>query len=51
MSWLRGNRCPHANMRGVYGDEINDCGGYRLRCCDCGRYLDGPLSLANQDPK
>ena len=40
------NRCPHVNLEGIYGDEILRVGGYRLRCDDCGRYLDGPVSLA-----
>lgn len=40
------NRCPHIRTRGVYGDEINFVGGYRLICVDCGRRLDGPVWLA-----
>lgn len=39
-------RCPHDNLEGIYGDQINRCGGYRLRCLDCGRLIDGPVSLA-----
>lgn len=40
-------RCPHVNLRGIYGDEINATPrGYRLQCRDCGRLLDGPVSLA-----
>lgn len=39
------NRCPHTVIRGIYGDEINDAGGYRLVCSDCGRLLEGPVSL------
>lgn len=42
-SW---RRCPHASIRGIYGDEINHSAGYRLECEDCGRLLDGPVSLA-----
>ena len=42
------NRCPHANIRGVYGDEIIFAANWRRLCCiDCGRYLDGDLELAN----
>lgn len=40
------NRCPHSNLTGIYGDMVNQVGGWRLRCRDCGRYLDGPVSLA-----
>jgi hypothetical protein len=40
------DHCPHANKIGIYGDEINRTGGFRLRCADCGRYLNGPVSLA-----
>lgn len=42
------SRCPHANIRGIYGDEINQSGGYRLVCRDCGLLLDGPVSLATR---
>lgn len=38
-------RCPHAELVGVYGDEINLVGGWRLWCKGCGCYLDGPVSL------
>lgn len=38
-------RCPHSNLRGIYGDEIN-ARNSRLACLDCGRLLDGPVSLA-----
>lgn len=42
------NRCPHANIRGVHGDEIIHAANWRrLNCIDCGRYLDGDLELAN----
>jgi len=48
MSIFKWCRCPHANIRGVYGDEIIFAANWRrLQCIDCGRYLDGPLSLAN----
>lgn len=40
------NRCPHSRLVGIYGDMINAVGGYRLRCLDCRRLLDGPVSLA-----
>lgn len=40
------NRCPHINVLPIYGDFINKCGGYRLRCNDCFRFLDGPVSVA-----
>jgi hypothetical protein len=41
-------RCPHSNLRGIYGDEINYTPkGSRLHCLDCGRFLDGPVKLAN----
>lgn len=45
------NRCPHVNLQGVYGDDIHCVGGYRLYCDDCGRYLDGPVSLAQTKPQ
>lgn len=41
------NRCPHVSVRGIYGDEINARGGFRLQCRDCGLLLDGPVSLAD----
>lgn len=39
-------RCPHSNLVGIYGDEINFYGGWRLHCRDCGQFLNGPVSLA-----
>ena len=45
------NRCPHVHISGIYGDEINHCGGYRLSCDDCGRLLDGAVSLAEPAPR
>lgn len=36
--------CPHANLRGIYGDEANH--GFRLWCMDCDRPISGPVSLA-----
>ena len=46
------NRCPHLNVRGIYGDEINQTPGFRrLQCVDCGRYLDGPVSISVQRAK
>lgn len=44
--WLNRKRCPHSNLGGIYGDEINHVGGWRLWCADCRRFLDGPVSLA-----
>ena len=44
------NRCPHVRISGIYGDEINHYGGYRLSCDDCGRLLDGAVSLAKPAP-
>ena len=40
-------RCPHSNLVGIYGDMINAIGDWRLHCRDCGRYLDGPVLLAD----
>lgn len=40
-------RCPHSHLRGIYGDEITFVGFWRLECLDCGRYLNGPASLAS----
>lgn len=40
-------RCPHSNLRGIYGDEINHTPRFsRLQCRDCGQLLDGPVMLA-----
>ena len=44
------SRCPHSQKTGIYGDEINHNGGYRLRCDNCGLLLDGPVSLAQDSP-
>ena len=41
-------RCPHRNLRGIYGDEIIAVGWWRLQCLDCGQYLYGPVSLAER---
>lgn len=51
MGWWEFRRranCPHARLRGIYGDEITFATPRfnRLQCLDCGRYLDGPVSLA-----
>ena len=47
--WIRRHRdwrrCPHSHISGIYGDAINHSAGYRLECVDCGRLLDGPVSL------
>lgn len=51
MSKYHWSRCPHTNLRGIYGDEINRTPkGRRLRCEDCGRLLDGPVSLSESEP-
>lgn len=39
-------RCPHQTLTGIYGDAIRAHGGLRLWCVDCGRALDGPVTLA-----
>lgn len=40
-------RCPHSNLRGIFGEEINHTpGGRRLECLDCRALLDGPVVLA-----
>lgn len=44
---FRRNRCPHEYKRGIYGDEINIRGGFRLQCLICGLLLDGSVALAN----
>lgn len=45
--WWERRRCPHVDVEGIYGDEIlRTPGGRRLRCRDCGRLLDGPVSIA-----
>lgn len=39
--------CPHVSLLGIYGDEINHTsGGRRNFCLDCGRLLDGPVSIS-----
>lgn len=39
--------CPHVRVIGVYGDDIRFAPGNRRNyCCDCGRWLDGPVSIA-----
>ena len=49
--WLTGHNrrkhCPHSNLRGIYGDEINHTPGFRrLICRDCSTLIDGPARLA-----
>ena len=44
--WWRRIHCPHSELEPIYGDEINALGGFRLRCRDCGRLIDGPPTLA-----
>lgn len=47
--WRKRNRgCLHGDLRGIYGDEINAVGGYRLQCRDCGKLVDGPVELAER---
>lgn len=52
MRWLRElkarSRCPHSRLRGIYGDEviIGTPRFSRLQCRDCGKFLDGPVVLA-----
>lgn len=42
--------CPHSNVRGIYGDEINHTPGFRRNeCLDCERLLDGPV-IMSRDP-
>jgi len=42
------SRCPHSNLRGIYGDEVIFAtpNWNRLQCLDCGQFLDGPVKLA-----
>lgn len=47
--FTRRSHCPHSNLLGIYGDEINRVGGYRLQCASCGKYLDGPVSLIGRN--
>lgn len=54
ITWFRRRKtrkhCPHIDLHGIYGDEANHVGGYRLRCGDCGMLLEGPVSLSwNED--
>lgn len=51
MKWMAERRkrkhCPHSRLRGFYGDKANHTTGFRhLECLDCGRFLDGPVALA-----
>lgn len=47
ITWRQRRHCPHSNLRGIYGDEINHTAGFRrLQCRDCGRLIDGPVHLA-----
>lgn len=41
--WFR--RCEHQHIRCTHGDEINERGGRRRVCLDCGRSLEGDLPL------
>lgn len=43
----RKRHCPHVRVLGIYGDAINHTPGFRRnRCQDCGRLLDGPVSIS-----
>lgn len=44
--WRKRARCPHVHVVGIYGDAIIASGWFRIRCLDCGRLLDGPVSIA-----
>lgn len=48
MRWIQRRRCPHVDVRAIYGDEIifGTPKWNRLQCRDCGRFLDGPVSIA-----
>lgn len=46
MKWIKRRRCAHRNLNGIYGDEVNRVGGWRLQCRDCLKYLDGPVNWA-----
>jgi hypothetical protein len=40
--------CPHLPLRAIHGDETWYTPGFRrLECRRCGRFLDGPVSLAD----
>lgn len=49
----KSSHCPHVDVYGIYGDEINASQGYRNYCADCGKLLDGPVSISvsRQDSK
>lgn len=38
--------CPHSDLSPIYGDEIIHVGWFRLQCRQCGRFLNGPVRLA-----
>lgn len=40
--------CSHRWTIGIYGDLINEVGGWRNRCVACSRYLDGPVSISDE---
>jgi hypothetical protein len=46
---LNKRHCPHGILRGIYGDEINAVGGFRLQCLACGRYLYGPVNYVERN--
>lgn len=46
--WRKRAHCPHADLQGIYGDQIFMAGFRRLHCRRCGRLLDGPVALAEE---
>lgn len=47
--FLKRRHCPHVRVQGIYGDAINHTPGFRRNyCLDCGRLLDGPVSISVQ---
>jgi hypothetical protein len=40
--------CPHSRLSAIYGDRIRMTRAcWRLRCRDCGQFVDGPTALAD----
>lgn len=42
--------CPHERLDGIYGDAIQYFGWRRNLCADCGKTLDGPVSISQSRP-
>ena len=40
------SQCPHVDVHGIYGDAIAYFGYVRNHCHDCGKLLDGPVSIS-----